>query len=185
MEDSQIVALYWSRSENAIAESERQYGKYCYTVANGILRCHEDSEECVNDTWLHAWNAMPPHKPSRLSTFLGKITRNLALHRVEKAQTEKRGAGQIPLALDELSECIPAQERDRVVDDMVLAQILDRFLDTLSEKPRRMFMQRYWYLRSIREIAQELGVGESRVKVTLHRAREQLRSMLEQEGIEV
>ena len=185
MEDSQIVALYWSRSEDAIAESARQYGKYCYTVANGILRCHEDSEECVNDTWLHAWNAMPPHKPTRLSTFLGKITRNLALHRVEKAQTEKRGGGQIPLALEELSECIPAQARDSVVEEMALAQILDRFLDTLSEMPRRMFVQRYWYLRSIREIAQELGVGESRVKVTLHRAREQLRSMLEQEGIEV
>lgn len=185
MDDSQIVALYWSRSENAIAESERQYGKYCYAIANGILRCHEDSEECVNDTWLHAWGAMPPHKPSRLSTFLGKITRNLALHRVEKAQTEKRGAGQVPLALEELSECIPAQERDSVVDEMALAQILDRFLGTLPEKTRRMFMQRYWYLRSIREIAQEMGVGESHVKVTLHRTREKLRTVLEQEGIEV
>lgn len=185
MEDSHIVALYWARDEQAIAESERMYGRYCYTVADRILHCREDSEECVNDTWLHAWEAMPPHKPSRLATFLGKITRNLALHRAERTQADKRGGGQVPLALDELAECIPDGTRDRVVDAVMLADILDRFLDSLPEQQRRMFVQRYWYVCSVRDIARQMGVGESRVKVALHRAREKLRTMLQEEGIEV
>ena len=182
VEDSKIVDLYWSRSEEAIAESERKYGKYCYSIAHSILRNREDSEECVNDTWLGAWNAMPPHRPSRLSTFLGKITRRIALHRTEKNNAEKRGGGEVPLAIEELSEYIPAPS-EGTTDEMVLAGVLDRFLDALPETTRIMFLQRYWYLRSIREIARELGVGESRVKVTLHRARAKLKEMLEGEGI--
>lgn len=182
VEDSKIVELYWSRSEEAIAESERKYGKYCYSIAHGILRSREDSEECVNDTWLAAWNAMPPHRPSRLATFLGKITRRTALHRAEKNNAEKRGGGEVPLAIGELDECIPSPHEDRT-DAMALAVLLDRFLDGLPEMTRTMFLQRYWYLRTVREIARELGVGESRVKVTLHRARAKLREMLEKEGI--
>ena len=182
MEDSYIVELYWSRSEQAIAESERKYGKYCYSIAHGILRCREDSEECVNDTWLGAWNAMPPHRPSVLSTFLGKITRRLALHRVEKSTAEKRGGGTVPLVIEELNECLPAPVEGGV-EEIALAEVLDRFLDSLPQMARTMFLQRYWYLRSVREIARELGVGESRVKVTLHRARARLREMLEKEGI--
>ena len=182
VEDSKIVELYWSRSEEAIAESERKYGKYCYSIAHGILRSREDSEECVNDTWLAAWNAMPPHRPSRLATFLGKITRRIALHRAEKNNAGKRGGGEVPLAIGELDECIPSPHEDRT-DAMALAAVLDRFLDGLPEMTRTMFLQRYWYLRTVREIARELGVGESRVKVTLHRARAKLREMLEKEGI--
>ncbi len=182
MEDSKIVELYWSRSETAIAESERKYGRYCYSIAHNILRNREDSEECVNDTWIGAWNAMPPHRPSQLSTFLGKITRRLAIHRTERNCAEKRGGGAVPLAIEELSECIPAPS-EGAADEMVLAGVLDRFLDALPEVTRTMFLQRYWYLRTVREIARELGVGESRVKVTLHRARAQLREMLEEEGI--
>lgn len=182
VEDSKIVDLYWSRAEEAIAESERKYGKYCYTIAHSILRNREDSEECVNDTWLGAWNAMPPHRPSHLSTFLGKITRRIALHRIEKNNAEKRGGGSVPLAIEELSECIPASGEGGV-NETALADLLDRFLDNLPEMARIMFLQRYWYLRSIREIARELGVGESRVKVTLHRARAKLKEMLEGEGI--
>ena len=182
VEDSKIVELYWARAEAAIAESERKYGKYCYTIAHGILRCREDSEECVNDTWLGAWNAMPPHRPSMLSTFLGKITRRLALHRVEKSTAEKRGGGTVPLVIEELNECLPAPVEGGV-EEIALAEVLDRFLDSLPQMARTMFLQRYWYLRSVREIARELGVGESRVKVTLHRARARLREMLEKEGI--
>ncbi|MBQ7322555.1 MAG: sigma-70 family RNA polymerase sigma factor [Clostridia bacterium] len=182
MEDSKIVELYWLRSEKAIAESEQKYGKYCHSIANGILRSREDSEECVNDTWLAAWNAMPPHRPSRLATFLGKITRRIALHRAEKNNAGKRGGGEVPLAIGELEECIPAPRED-VADEAALATLLDRFLEGLPEMTRTMFLQRYWYLRTCREIARELGVGESRVKVRLHRARAQLREMLEKEGI--
>jgi RNA polymerase sigma-70 factor (ECF subfamily) len=184
VEDSRIVELYWKRSEQAIAESERKYGKYCYAVAHGILRNREDSEECVNDTWLGAWGAIPPHRPSCLATFLGKITRRVALHRAERNTAEKRGGGAVPLALEELSECIAAPCEDDT-DEMALAALLDRFLDDLPETARRMFLQRYWYLCSVREIARELGVGESRVKVTLHRARIQLRELLEKEGFDV
>ena len=182
VEDSKIVELYWARAEAAIAESERKYGKYCYTIAHGILRCREDSEECVNDTWLAAWNAMPPHRPSRLATFLGKITRRIALHRAEKNNAGKRGGGEVPLAIGELDECIPAP-REGGADESALTDLLDRFLDSLPEMTRTMFLQRYWYLRTVREIARELGVGESRVKVTLHRARAKLREMLEKEEI--
>ena len=182
MEDSKIVELYWARSEQAIAESERKYGKYCYTIAHGILRCREDSEECVNDTWLGAWDAIPPHRPSCLATFLGKITRRIALHRAERNNAEKRGGGAVPLALEELCECVPAPNESGA-DEAALDAVLDRFLDRLPDMTRTMFLQRYWYLRSVREIARELGVGESRVKVTLHRARAQLRKMLEEEGI--
>lgn len=182
VEDSKIVELYWSRSEEAIAESERKYGKYCYSIAHGILRSREDSEECVNDTWLAAWNAMPPHRPSRLATFLGKITRRIALHRAEKNNAEKRGGGEVPLAIVELDECIPAPREDGA-DEAALATLLDRFLDSLPEMTRTMFLQRYWYLRTVREIARELGVGESRVKVTLHRTRAKLREVLEKEEI--
>lgn len=107
MEDRQIVDLYWARSENAISETERKYGRYCYYIAYNILHNNEDSEECVNDTYLNAWKAMPNQRPSKLSTFLGKITRNLSLNRWELYNAEKRGSGQIPLALDELHECIP------------------------------------------------------------------------------
>ena len=182
MEDSQIITLYWQRDEAAIAESSRKYGIYCRTVADNILHCPQDAEECVNDTWLAAWNAMPPHRPSRLATFLGKITRRIALHRAEKNNAGKRGGGEVPLAIGELDECIPAPREDGA-DEAALAVLLDRFLDGLPEMTRTMFLQRYWYLRTVREIARELGVGESRVKVTLHRARAKLREMLEKEEI--
>lgn len=184
MEDRQIVDLYWARSENAISETEIKYGRYCYYIAHNILHNDEDSEECVNDTYLNAWNAMPDHRPNKLSTFLGKITRNLSLNRWELYNAEKRGSGQILLALDELHECIPSTESvDRIVDDLTLAEIFNRFLAALPKEKRTIFMRRYWYLSPIAEIASDYSMSESKVKMSLLRSRKELKQLLEKEGI--
>ena len=184
MEDKQIVDLYWARSEKAISETADKYGRYCYTIAYNILHSNEDSEECVNDTYLHAWNAMPDQRPNKLSAFLGRITRNLSLKRWEKYTAKKRGAGQVPLALDELRECIPATNyTDSVADDIVLTDVLNRFLASLTAEKRNIFMRRYWYLSPVAEIASDLAISESKVKMSLLRSRNELKQLLEKEGI--
>lgn len=184
MEDNRIVDLYWARSENAIAETEEKYGKYCYHIAYNILCGKEDSEECVNDTYLRAWNSMPPHRPSVLKAFLGKITRNLALNRYKNLTAEKRNLGQVPAVLEELQDCIPGTDRtERVIDDLALSEVFDRFLGALPSEQRKIFMRRYWYLCSVKEIAVGLGVGESKVKMSLLRSRNELKKLLEKEGI--
>ena len=186
MEDHQIVELYWARSERAIPETADKYGRYCYSIACHILHSREDSEECVNDTYLHAWNTMPPQRPDRLSAFLGRIARNLALNRWETYAAEKRGAGQTALALDELRECIPAPDcTERVVDDVALADLFNRFLASLSEESRKIFLRRYWYLNPIKEIAAEYRLSESKVKMSLLRSRARLKLLLEKEGIDL
>lgn len=184
MDDQQIIALYWARSEAAIPATADKYGSYCHAIAYRILHNREDSEECVNDTWLHAWNAMPPHRPSRLSTFLGKITRNLSLHRWERSAAQKRGSGQVPLALEELEECVPlAPGVSQTAEELALAECLERFLSDLPADTRRIFLRRYWYLSSVKEIAQDFGMGQSAVKMRLARTRDKLKQFLEQEGI--
>ena len=184
MEDDQIVDLYWSRSEKAISETANKYGRYCYAIAQNILHSHEDSEECVNDTYLHAWNAMPDQRPGKLPAFLGRITRNLSLKKGEKYAAEKRGGGQVPLVLDELQECIPAADStDQMVDDLMLTDLLNRFLASMTEEKRRIFMRRYWYLSPVAEIAADLAISESKVKMSLLRSRNELRRWLEKEGI--
>ena len=184
MEDKQIVDLFWARSENAISETANKYGKYCHYIAYNILHNNEDSEECVNDTYMNAWRSMPSHRPNRLSTFLGKITRNLSLNKWEKLSAEKRGAGQTSLILDELSECIPAeQDAVNTVENMVIRDVLDRFLDELPAETRKIFVRRYFYMSPVKEIADEYGLSESKVTVTLFRTRGKLKSVLEKEGI--
>lgn len=184
MEDQMIVDLYWAHSENAISETEKKYGRYCYQIAHNILFSREDSEECVNDTYMRAWNSMPPHRPSMLKTFLGKITRNLALNRYKSLTAEKRGLGQVPVVLEELQECIPiADDTEHIIDDLALAEIFNRFLGTLSLEQRKIFMRRYWYLCPVKEIAAGLGMGESKVKMSLLRSRKALKQLFEKEGI--
>lgn len=184
MEDKRILDLYWARSERAISETADKYGRYCHFIAYGILQNAEDSEECVNETWLKAWGLMPPKRPDRLSTFLGKITRNLSLNRYKQYTAEKRGGGQTALALDELQECIPASDRvERIVDDLVLTEVLNRFLASLPAERRKIFMRRYWYLSSVKEIAEDFGIGESKVKMALLRSRNELKNLMEKEGI--
>ena len=185
MDDQKIVDLYWERSEEAIAQTQKKYGKYCYHIAYTILYSNEDAEECINDTYLRAWGAMPPAKPNRLSTFLGKITRNLALDRWEKNHAQKRG-GAIELALDELSECIPdADSTADPIDGIALGDAINAFLAGLPQKTRQIFVRRYWYLSSVKSIARDVDMSESAVKVSLMRTREAFRLHLEKEGIEL
>lgn len=183
MDDSEIIKLYTERSENAISETARKYGRYCRYVAYNILRNDEETDECVNDTYFRAWNAIPPHFPNCLRTFLGKITRGLALNRLEKFAAKKRGEGQAALALDELSECISDKCGGDPTDDIVIKAVLDRFLEELPAEQRKIFVRRYWYLDSVKKIAKELGLRENAVSVTLFRLRTKLREELEKEGI--
>lgn len=183
VEDKQIIDLYWARSETAISETADKYGRYCHSIAFNILHSHEDSEECVNDTFFKAWKVMPPQRPNKLSAFLGTITRNLSLNKWEQYSAEKRGLGQVPLALDELQDCIPALENvEQVVDDLTLVELLNRFLSTLPKDRRKIFMRRYWYMCSIKEIADGYSISESKVKMSLLRSRNELKQLLEKEG---
>lgn len=184
MEDKDIVALYWERQESALAKTQEKYGRYCHGIAYRILFSHEDAEECVNDTYQRAWQTIPPHRPGVLSTFLGKITRRLALDRYRSYTAEKRGGGQVPLVLEELAECLPAKEGD-VTDELTLREALNRFLHSLPAETARVFLQRYWYVCSVKEIAQQNGMGESKVKTLLFRTRQRLQKFLEKEGITV
>lgn len=187
MDDKQIVDLYLERSETAISETSKKYGNYCRYIAFNILRNDEDSEECVNDTYLRAWNSIPPNRPSVLKTFLGKITRNLSLDRYELLNAKKRNSGQMPLIFDEIKECIPSSlnTEENIVEEIALADILNRFLSSLSLGQRKIFMRRYWYLSPIKEIATEYGMSESKVKMSLLRSRSKLKKKLEEEGISV
>ncbi len=183
MDDREIVERYFLRDESAIAESQAKYGRYCHSIAYHILYSHEDSEECVNDTWLRAWNAMPPHRPERLSAFLGKITRNLALSRYRQLTADKRGGGETVLALDELSECLPDTQGGDASDELALSEAINRFLRRLPERAMIIFLRRYFYFLSVGEIADGLSVSESLVKVTLSRTRAKFKAFLEKEGI--
>ena len=184
MDDRQIIELYNERSETAISETADKYGKYCYYIAYHILYNEQDSEECVNDTYLKTWQAIPPQCPNKLSAFLGRITRNLALNRYRYYIKEKRGYGQTSLVLDELQECVPAgNSTEQAIDEKLLVEVLNRFLHELSIEKRMMFLRRYWYLSSIKEIAEDYEISEGKVKMTLLRIRNKLKQTLEKEGI--
>lgn len=184
MEDQQILDLYWRRSEAAISETADKYGGYCHFIAYNILRNGEDSEECVNDTYLRAWEAIPPRRPNNLAVFLGKITRNLSLDRYRHATAEKRGGGELTLALEELAFCVSSLDRDPL-DEVALTDLWNRFLGALPVQQRKIFLRRYWYANSIKEIASEYGVSESKGKMSLLRSRKRLKAVLEGEGITV
>lgn len=184
MDDNQIMELYWSRSEDAIAATSEKYGRYCHAIADHILGSREDSEECVNDAYLRLWNAIPPRRPEHLGAFLGAITRNLALDRYRSAGAEKRGAGQTAAVLEELERCAPAGGRSGRLDDaLALTDALNRFLASLPPQTRRIFMGRYWYFHTIREIAAAYGLSEGKVKMTLLRTRRKLKAHLEKEEV--
>lgn len=186
MEDGKIIDLYWARNETAIAETDRKYGGYCRSLSMRILKSREDCEECVNDTWLRAWDSMPPGRPSCLCAFLGKITRNLSISRYRKNRAEKRGGGEVELVLTELEDCIPgAGSVEEEVEGKELAESIDRFLCGLGAESRNIFVRRYFYLDSVKEVAGRFGVSESKVKSLLFRLRNRLREHLEKEGIEL
>lgn len=184
MEDQAILNLYFERSEAAIVQTDAKYGGYCYSIAYHILTNKEDAEESVNDTYLAAWNAIPPRRPNVLSTFLGKITRYISLNRWKSRTASKRGGGETALALDELGECVagdPDVEVQYARKETIRA--FRAFLCTLPETERRLFLRRYWHLDSTAEICQRFGFSESKVKSMLHRTRKKLHKALEKEGL--
>ena len=185
MEDSRILALYFSRAEAAIQETDRKYGRYCYRIAYSILDSRQDSEESVNDTYLSAWNSIPPRKPTRLSTYLGKLTRNISIDRWRKSSAQKRGSGEVSLALEELTECVSGQPgiEEQMIQREIVAS-LNRFLASLSVDERTVFLCRYWYVNSMEEIACKTGFSLGKIKSMLHRTRKKLAASLQKEGLE-
>lgn len=182
MKDSQIVELYWNRDERAIRETSTRYGRYCYAIADNILHDPEDAEECVNDTWMRAWNAMPPQRPGRLRMFLAKITRNLSFDRFQARRAQKRGGGEMPLVLEELEECLPSRDD---VEGEVQARELERavseFLRVLPERECSVFLRRYFFVETVSQIGRRYGLKEGHVLVILSRTRQKLREFLRKE----
>lgn len=186
MEDFEIVELYWNRDENAITQTDRKYGKYCRRIAYSILFDHEDTEECVNDTWLQTWNTIPPQRPERLSTYLGKICRNIAINLYEKLTAEKRGGTETDACLDEMAEVVGKEsDVEEHLDLSFLTDTINAFLKTCEKQTRIIFVQRYWYMIPVKDIARENHLSESNVKMTLLRTREKLRTYLQEEGYSV
>lgn len=185
MDDSRIIELYFARSEQAIRETELKYGNYLFIIARNILSSREDAEECVNDTYLSAWECIPPEKPNPLKTFLGKITRNHALNRYIRIRAKKR-SGETDLLLEEVCEFTPDPASETpLCDEYALREAINAFISSLPKKTRIIFVRRYWYLSPISEIARELAVSENSVKVTLHRTRLAFKAHLEKEGIDL
>lgn len=184
MEDSKIVELYLQRDENAIKETKIKYEKYCSYIANNILNSTLDTEECVNDTYLATWNSIPPNEPKSLRAYVGKIVRNIALNRYNANKAKKRNDS-IEVVLDELNEVIGDSESDgrNLTDELTLKYALNAFVGSLKQETREIFVRRYWYLSSIKEIARDYDISESKVKVTLLRTRELLREFLRKEEI--
>ena len=183
MDDSKIVDLYWARSEDAIAQTDAKYGRYCYSIASNILPFREDAQESVNDTWLAAWNALPPNRPRFLSAFLGKLTRRISIDRWRHINAEKRGGGTMDLALEELAGCIPGGvDPAAQAEAAELARCVNAFLAGLPTEERQVFLMRYFELAPISAIAERLRIGTSKTKTMLHRTRKKLRAYLEKEG---
>ena len=186
MDDEKIVQLYLERNEQAIPETASKYGRYCTSIANNILGNNEDAEECVNDTYFNTWNTIPPHKPKMLSTFLGKIVRNLAFNKYKYYTAEKRGGGEIDLVLDELANCVSA--KDDVVQAYEYHELvsgINEFLNELPERKRNIFVCRYWYADSISVIAKRYNMSNTAVSMMLNRLRSELQDYLVKKGYEL
>ena len=185
MDDKTIVDLYFLRNEDAIGLTEEKYGPYCYSIAYNILSNREDAQESVSDTYLAAWNAIPPRRPSVLSAFLGKLTRHISIDRWRQRTAAKRGGGEVAVAMEELSECIAGlQNIELEYERKELMKAYTRFLKELPETERRVFLSRYWYMESIEAIATKFGFSQSKVKMLLQRTRIKLRLRFEEEGYE-
>lgn len=183
MDDRHIVDLYWQRNEQAISETAAKYEGYCMKIAQNILADHADSEESVNDTYLHAWNAIPPERPLNLRAYLGRITRNLALNRYQAKAAQKRQGDSFARSLDELEDfAVPALDPTDELAARELGECISAFLRTQSVETRAIFVRRYFYCDSIEELAKRFGAGESKIKTTLLRTRQRLKQYLAKEG---
>lgn len=183
MTDNQIIELYEKRDEQAIRETDRTYGKYCYKIADNILHNHQDSEECVSDTWYKVWNLIPPNRPTHLSLYCGRITRNLSFDRWRKKHANKRNDDEMDIILDELVDCIPAKndvEGELIYSELV--QVINSFLLSEKSRERSMFVKRYYYAESVSDIARQYNLKESNVLVILSRIRKRLQMYLDREG---
>lgn len=184
MDDRELIDLYWDRDEKAIAETERRFGSYCLAIAYRIVGTKEDAEECVSDTWLRAWNSIPPQRPERMDAFLGKITRNLAIDRKRHGDAAKRGSGEYALAYQEIEPFL--QSRDDPVEQMEaqeLTEHIESFLLSLPVMERRVFLRRYWHFQSVGEISEQLGYSVSKTRTMLYRTRKKLRTYLKNRGV--
>lgn len=183
MNDSEIIELYFQRSEAAIKESRTKYESYCRTISMNILHNRENTEECLSDTWMKAWENIPPEKPACLSAFLGRIARNTALSLWRKLNSQKRKGSETDICLEELTECIPKDQGRSFTEDLELKDALNRFLQGLNERSRIILMKRYWYMLPVKKIAKKLDMNEGAVKMSLLRTRKKLRQFLEEEDI--
>lgn len=186
MEDCDIIQLYFDRDEQAIAETSAKYGNYCRSIALNILNNPQDAEECVNETYLKAWNAIPPNRPVLFKTFLGRITRNLSFNQYRKMNAEKRGNGQMNVILDELEECLSdGNDSSKEFSRTELVEAINEFLKKLPQTQRIMFVRRYWYADPVSQIAKRCGVSENAVSVALNRLRRKLHNELLERGFEL
>lgn len=186
LQDEQIVELYFLRDERALMETSDKYGEYCRCIARSILKDVETAGECFNDTLYESWKSIPPTRPNSLKLFVGKITRHLSLKRVRHVQAVKRGGGEVALALDELEECVAdhsAQNAEQIEENLVIRDVLNKFLAALSAQTRRIFVRRYWYCSSVKEIAVAMDLSEGSVMTNLSRARAKLKADLEKAGV--
>ena len=182
MEDDQIIELFWQKNADAISETANKYGSYCFTIAENILHNTEDSEECVNDTWLRTWNAIPPQRPGVFRIFLAKITRNLAFNRFHARNAEKRGGGEIALVLDELGECLGGADTEAAYEAKELRQCIRHFVRSLPEREGNVMARRYFFAEPVADIAKRYGLSENNVMVILSRTRKKLKAHLLKEG---
>lgn len=186
MDDEKIIQLYWDRNDQAIKATSEKYGHYCKAIAKNILNNEEDAEECVNDTYLNAWNAMPTHWPKQLSTFLGKITRNLSFNRYKHIHADKRGGGEMALVLDELADCVSGMDNvEQIIGCQELKKAINLFIRNLPAKKRNIFIRRYWYADFVSEIAKDYGMSQGSVSKILERTRKQLKTYLTERGYEL
>lgn len=182
MTDEKIIEMFFDRDESAIKETDLKYGRYFRYIAMGILGDEDAASEIVSDTYLRAWNTIPPQKPNFLKAYLGKIARRLSINRVEARLTQKRGAGEYTLVLDELSQLISDDYSSEIEEALDLRGVINSFLRSLGDEERRIFIRRYWYFNSVSEISRGFSISESKVKSTLMRVRLKLRDRLIQEG---
>ena len=183
MDDAAIVTLYWQRDERAIRETEQKYGPYCRSIARSLLSDEQDAEEILSDTWLRAWNSIPPQRPEKLSAYLGKLTRNLSLSRLRGLLAQKRGGGELPLALEELAECLPGPaDPQQELEARDLGRLLNRFVGTLPRTERDVFVVRYYFLTPLETLSRKSGFSESKLKSMLFRTRKKLNRFLQEEG---
>ena len=186
MKDAEIVALYWERNEEAIQQTQRKYGAYLSKIAYNILSDFEDSKECVNDTYLKAWDSMPPHRPDVLSTYLGKIARQLSIDMFRKKHSTKRYASEYALSLDELGDSFSdGSTPEQSFDAKLLDAAINRFLRTLPHEARNTFLGRYYFFDSLKEVARYCGMSEAKAKSLLYRTRQSLKAYLVKEGFDL